>query len=604
MTKSSPLSGFKVIGATRTVRGFFPALVAAFLWLALSTLAIAANFTVTLDRDTITVGESAALTMLFEGNEPATMPVLPSIPNLNIGGPSRSDQTSLVFDGANSQSSHKITYVYSLNPTQPGVYVIPGFTVVIDGQPFNCQPLKLTVNKTPPPPTGINAANPDIAFIRLEVPKQTVYVGEVVRAELQLYLRDGIQSIRDFQMVPPPVEGFTVGKTMEGPHRQARVGNFGYNIIPMTMIFTAAKTGPLTLGPTECSMNLLSGPFDFFGRPTRVQNVKLTNESVTVQSLPLPKNNVPPGFCGAVGNYSLAVTVSPTNIAMGDPITVKAQITGHGAVDAITLPPQEGWQQFKLYPPTTDFQPSDQLGLNGTKTFTLTAVPQSMDVTALPPFTFSFFDPDQKTYRTLTHPPTPLIVRPSAASLPAPVLSNVNPGDAQPASKDIVHIKARLGVLAQVQPPLVRQPWFVALQGVPVLAWLSLLVNRKQKERLANNPRLRRQRDVEKTTRNGLKELRQSANSNQSEQFFATLFHLMQEQLGERLDLPASAITEAVVEERLRPLQVPEETLDLLRELFLACNQARYSRQSTNEELISLIPLLESAIAELKKIKS
>ncbi len=273
-------------------------------------------------------------------------------------------------------------------------------------------------------------------------------------------------------------------------------------------------------------------------------------------------------------------------------------------MDAVTLPGQNNWQQFKLYPPTVEFQPSDQLGLNGTKTFALTAVPQSLDITELPLFTFSYFDPEQKGYRTLTQPATPLIVRPSAASLPPPNLSIANANDNQPARKDIAHIKPRIGVLAQIHPPLVRQPWFVALQGVPVLAWLSLLYSRKQKERLANNPRLRRQRDVEKLVGNGLNELRQSANANQTESFFATMFHLLQEQLGERLDLPASAITEAVLEEHLRPLQVPEETVALLHELFQSCNQARYAQQSTNEELVSLIPKLETALSELKKIKA
>jgi len=42
------------------------------------------------------------------------------------------------------------------------------------------------------------------------------------------------------------------------------------------------------------------------------------------------------------------------------------------------------------------------------------------------------------------------------------------------------------------------------------------------------------------------------------EAFFATLFRLLQEQLGERLELPASSITEAVIEEHLRPRGVPE----------------------------------------------
>ena len=85
-----------------------------------------------------------------------------------------------------------------------------------------------------------------------------------------------------------------------------------------------------------------------------------------------------------------------------------------------------------------------------------------------------------------------------------------------------------------------------------------------------------KQRQVEQVIRGGLKELAQNVQGNKPEAFFATLFHLLQERLGERLDLPASAITEAVVEERLRHLSVPETTLASLRELFQICNQARY----------------------------
>jgi hypothetical protein len=109
---------------------------------------------------------------------------------------------------------------------------------------------------------------------------------------------------------------------------------------------------------------------------------------------------------------------------------------------------------------------------------------------------------------------------------------------------------------------------------------------------------------VEQTVRNGLKELRKSAEANQPTEFFATLFRLLQEQLGERLDLPASAITEAVLDERLRPLNVPDGQLEALRELFHACNQARYARQGTNAELVSLIPKVEAALNHLKQLKA
>jgi hypothetical protein len=134
--------------------------------------------------------------------------------------------------------------------------------------------------------------------------------------------------------------------------------------------------------------------------------------------------------------------------------------------------------------------------------------------------------------------------------------------------------------------------------------WLALLFDRRRKEHLANNPRLRRQLHVAQIIRNGLKQLRQHADANETAEFFSTVFHLLQEQLGERLDLPASSITESIVDERLRPLKVNENTLAQLAELFHACNQARYAPQSTNEELVSLIPKTEAVLNELKKIKA
>jgi hypothetical protein len=563
----------------------------AFVMLCFVPGAAAASFTASLDRETVVQGESATLSLAFEGGNPKTAPALPNIPNLRITGQGTSSQFTVVNGVAStSQVQH-----YLLTPTKPGEYPIPALTVEIDGQTLQSQPLKLTVTKS----------DTQTAFLKLVLPKNEVYVGEVIQVEMQLYLQDGVQGIREFQMTPPAAEGFTVGKTSEGQHRQARVGNIGYQIVPLNMTFVAAKAGTLTLGPVECNATLIIGPVDFFGRAARVQAVSLSSDSLSIKSLPLPRENVPPSFSGAVGNFSMEVNVGPTNISVGDPLTVKVQIKGEGGIEAVTLPTQADWNLFKVYPPTSEFQPGDQHGLTGTKSFQLTAVPESMDVKELPPFLFTFFDPAQKTYRTLSHPAVPLTVRPSAASLPPPMLAGVSSTESNPPpAQDIAHIKPRLGIIAQVPALLFKQPWFLALQAIPILAWLSLLLMRKQKEALQNNPRLRRQRQVEQTVRDGLKQSRQSAQANQTEEFFAGVFHLLQERIGERLDLPASAITEAIVEERLRPAHVPEDTLNLLRELFQLCNQARYAPQSTTRELMSLIPKVETALDSLRNIKT
>jgi hypothetical protein len=139
------------------------------------------------------------------------------------------------------------------------------------------------------------------------------------------------------------------------------------------------------------------------------------------------------------------------------------------------------------------------------------------------------------------------------------------------------------------------------VQVVPPAIWLALLLNRKRHERLANNPRLRRRQEVAHKVRLGVNELRAQAKANGSETFFAIVLRLLQEQIGERLDLPPNAITEAVVEERLRPGGVPAELCELVQELFQICNRARYAPVKSSEELSAVVPKAEQALRGLQQ---
>jgi hypothetical protein len=296
-------------------------------------------------------------------------------------------------------------------------------------------------------------------------------------------------------------------------------------------------------------------------------------------------------------------SATPTNIGVGDPITVKVQITGRGTLDSLNLPEQPAWSAFKAYPPTQKLDTTDKFGLEGTKSFEQVLVPQNADIKELPALSFSYFDPDQKAYRTLSQAPIPLLIHPGGAA-PTPVIAaGYGTKENTPPVQDIVHIKQRLGTIAQASPPLIQQSWFLAMQGIPVLAWVTALVWRRRTDSLAGNPRLQRQRRVATIVQEGLAQLQTLAALRDSEQFFATLFRLLQEQLGERLDLPSSAITEAVIEEHLRPRNVPEPALKTLHELFQACNLARYAAIRSTEELAANIPKLKMAIQSLRELK-
>ena len=575
------------------------------LWFAVAT-AHAATFTASLDHDTISLGGSATLSLSFDGGSPGDIPGLPEIHGLQIASAGQSSQINIV----NGQASSTFIYNFSVTPKQTGEFLIPALSANVNGQQVASKPVKLTVlAATAPPPAAINSGN-EIAFMKLSLPKKEVYAGEIVTAQMDVYLRDDVQNFSRPQLASTPANGFTVGKVTSGSARRTQVGNRIYTVFPIFIALTATQSGDLSVGPFTLDATLLLPASDqqlrnpFFFSNVEEKPVTLTTEKLDVQSLPLPAENVPANFNGAVGTYTIACTAGPTNVAVGDPITIRAQISGRGALDSITLPDQSAWRGFKIFPPTSKVETAGQLGIEGTKTFEEIVAPQDTDVHELPSFSFSFFDPDQKTYRTLTQPAVPLSVH-SAGSTPAPSIAANKPAtQSPPPQQDILPIRENFGALAQAAAPLVTRRAFLALQSLPVLAFLAAFVWRKREESLANNPRLRRQRRVAQLVRDGVNDLHRLAAQNSSDEFFAVLFRLLQEQLGERLDCPASSITENVIDEHPVLRAAPKAALDGLRELFQLCNQTRYAPVRGTSELNSVAVQFEKVIGELQEVKA
>src|ERR1043166_3202256 len=527
----------------------------------------APGVTARLDRNSITLGENATLSISYENLTPSGPPDFPAVAGLAVAAFGQSSRGGL--DPAGNPVA-RFEYNYILSPSQAGDFTIPAIPVQANGQNFVTTPLKLKVVAAPPPPP--EAANQS-AFLKLVVPKNEIYLGEPIQVQLTLYSL----FLPEARMPQLQTEGFTTGKVMQQRQSRARVGNQVFIATPIVTFVSAVRPGQLTLGPASMQVAVPkpNARRNMFGEIVDWQYANLSSEAQPIKVLPLPRTNVPPTFNGAVGTFSMTVAAGPTNLTVGDPITVKVVLSGNGMLETVNLPNQPDWTGFKAYPPNSKFEPADAFGLSGSKTFEQVVIPEKAELNSLPPFLFSFFDPSARSYRTLLGPSTRLNVRPAAAT---GALPGVTPAPSTAVTNDeIVHIQPFLGVSPVSGAPLLRQPWFLALQVIPVATWVSPFLVRRKNEALAKNPRLRREREASRRIREGLAQLRVHAGAGESDAFFALLFRLLQERLGERLDLPASAITEAVIDDHLRTRPIPAATLGDLHELFQACNHARFA---------------------------
>src|ERR1700690_817509 len=280
---------------------FWPALIVFLAVLGWATAAAqAAGFTASLDRDTNALGETPTLSLTFEGAQPQKAPS-PSVPGLQIPYVGPSSQFSFI----NGETRSTITYNFTLTPRQTGDFDIPSLGADVGGQRLTSQPLKLKVlPPDSPPPQAVNSGA-QVAFMKLALAKDKIYVGEVITAQLELYFRQDVQNYGNFQINPMPADGLTTGRMVEGQHRRVQIGNTVYTVVPALFTLTARKAGPVSIGPANGSVVVVlpsSNPqrdpfFEQFGirspmfGGTEQQQVPLATDKLDLESLPLPAGN-------------------------------------------------------------------------------------------------------------------------------------------------------------------------------------------------------------------------------------------------------------------------------------------------------------------------
>ena len=126
----------------------------------------------------------------------------------------------------------------------------------------------------------------------------------------------------------------------------------------------------------------------------------METEAINLNIKPLPTADKPQSFSGAVGSFEAVVEASPSEVRVGEPVTLTYRVSGSGSFDRIQAPALDGANDFKVYPPKIDFQPGSSV-----KSFEYLVIPQREGTGELLEVPFSYFDPEKGTYVDLVDAP-------------------------------------------------------------------------------------------------------------------------------------------------------------------------------------------------------
>jgi len=578
---------------------------------ALSLHAQAVTVTATLDPAQISMGDSAQLTVTVSGSHDQ-----PSVPNVN-GLDINRVGTSTQIEFVNGNITANASSTYQVTPQREGTFVIPAINV----SGASSQPITLIVGQgsapppppqnLPPPSSGPVVMPPQTAtagsddttttpqgrfgWIQVSVPKKEFYTGELVPVEIKAYIPEDIQSnISDLPQFTS--DGFTLDSLSTKPDQTQQVINGRpYGVLIWHSKLTGVKVGdypfslqmPLTvLLPPQMPQNQdANDMFNSFFRNAMAsmgtkKDINIQNAPQTFKVLPLPQANRPADFSGAVGQFDIAASATPASVNTGDPITLRLKITGTGNFDRVSTDMLSSDTHWKTYSPKSHFDPADSVGYQGTKTFEQPIIPNDAGITSIPSVSFSFFDPETRQYVTrMTAPVAVTVSGNSINSTPAPAIASTTsqappqtaaPSSTQPAPDDLRSNQIEAGSFVSTLRPIYLNPWFIAGQGLPLLALLGGLAFVRLRERAAHPHRLRATA-VESAIRQQLAAMDEAMHNQQTDAFFVHARNALQQRLGHQWNMRPETITLADVEARLG------DNRENIRPIFQMADQASYS---------------------------
>ena len=554
-----------------------------------------------------------------------------------LAGPYSSTSSSISFVNGRRTSSYEQTYTYTLMAQRTGTFTIGPASIKVDGSNYQSNGVRIQVLPEDQQPQqtasqgrgqgqqssqgsqGSQVSSENL-FVRTITTKTKVHEQEAFMIMYKLYFAnvDVAQLTNNTKL--PEFTGFLKQELEQGEiqteleHYNGR--NYQTAVLYRTILYPQ-HSGDITIDPArfeavlrvQTRQQVRSIFDDFFGSYTNVTKM-LTAPGVTIHVAALPGGK-PAGFSGGVGKFNLTPSISQTELQANDAVTIKLDISGSGNMKLLKTPSIDWPEGFEPYDPkvTNNFKTTSS-GVSGTKSIEYLAIPRSAGDYTIPAVHFSYFDIEDKAYKTLSTPEYTIHVKRGAGSSAGSssgeegaVVYHAHKEDIKQLGSDIRYIDAKpLQRKAKAQSSLIDYQYLWLWYVLPlVLAGIVLVVLRKQMLENADITRVRYKR-ANKVAQKRLKAAAAALKANNKDAFYAAIEQAAWTYLSDRLSIPTADLNKENITSILQQKGVSETLIADVKNVLSTAEFARYA-PSTDHAMDDLYTATTNLINNLEDQK-
>ncbi|MDP7183808.1 MAG: BatD family protein [Flavobacteriaceae bacterium] len=539
------------------------------------------NFEATLSKNKLGLNERLRIDFVMNKNGDNFTP--PNFENFQIiGGPNQSIKTSYLNG---EQNFIKKTFSYFLNPLKKGKLIIYQATVTIDGQEYKSLPVEVNVTNSV---KGANSNSDEEYFdddnieLIASVSKSSPYINEPITIVYKLYYKSPINVSNASESEAPKYKDFFT-QNIKIPQlkvdRETYKGQI-YNVVDWKkVVLYPQRDGNLEISPL--SLNLVldfpTNKRDFFGNIIRDQASKIiTTGSKIITVRKLPDNGKPKNFSGAVGQFEFDIILNKNSLKASESFQAKVKVTGQGNLKLFDLPNLMVPASMELYEPERKENVKTNLsGMSGTIENIYTIVPKFQGKFPIQELEFSYFDPLEKTYKTVKSQKLNIDV------FEGPTLSsNNNENIVLPVSESFKFIKKENNFTIINKEQFSNTSTFYILLSIPVLSLLSFIIfySLPKRRELNNYEKIKK---VYKQIKINLNNAEKSIGN--KDKFYDLVEKAIYNCLKARFSIETNKLNKESIKKQMILDGISIDKIEIILKLVESCERARYSNSSDYE---------------------